>query len=144
MRFAPFILLTEIAVRSFCKMRKRRQNFQVRAPFAATPDLPALATTARAQGDWTGGTAFPHHQARSRYPLFFVSVGASDLVVFLAITKAVRIRIVDCQSWLMVMREANSYRHFIREEYASRVEQSGLSMHTATTENFASCEPMKS
>ena len=28
-----------------------------------------------------GVTASPHYQARSRYPLFFVSVGASDVVV---------------------------------------------------------------
>ena len=42
---------------------------------------PALATTARARGlDW-GSTAYPYHQARSRYPLLFISVGASDLVV---------------------------------------------------------------
>jgi hypothetical protein len=40
---------------------------------------PALATTEAR--DWTGGHRFPHHQARSRYPLIFTSVKASDLVV---------------------------------------------------------------
>ena len=60
-----------------------------------------MATTARATGIGLGVTAYPYHQARSRYPLFSVSVEASDVVVSSCKSRERRKRALIVIGWIL-------------------------------------------